>query len=413
MQLVEFRLLLYPCLLAILGQFLFMASPMEPSEPNPWGLLILIAIIMGTHFFRRSFKLIADPYIFPLSAYLNILGLLLIYRLEPQLAVKQFYWTVLGLGMFLSTSMLVANYRQLGEYKYIYAVLGIFFLAITAVMGTELGGARAWLTLGSFRFQPAELVKILIVLFLASYLDETKEVLSLSPRYFLTPHYWGPLAIMMGLVMVLLAFQNDLGTAAIFFGTFLVMLYVSTQRISYVITGTAVFLALAALGYGFFPHIRTRVAVWINPWPTIDTTGYQITQALFALGSGGLFGSGLGNGLPDRIPAVATDFIFAAVGEELGLAGSLAIIFLYTALSLRGYRAALNADTSFGLLLATGLTTILALQATVIIGGVLKLLPLTGITLPFVSYGGSSLLVNYIILGLLNAVNRGSSYGPA
>ncbi|TLN18730.1 FtsW/RodA/SpoVE family cell cycle protein, partial [bacterium] len=316
------------------------------------------------------------------------------------------YWLLTGLVCFLVTARGLKDYKQLEEYKYIYILGGLAALLATILFGVEVGGARSWVALGGFRMQPSELVKIVLVLFLASYLDEQREVLTAGGKGFLGIswpglQYLGPLLVMWGFSLVLLIFQKDLGTALIFFGTFLAMIYAATGRWSYVISGIILFAAGAVLCYFLFAHVRVRVAIWLNPWRDIEGTGYQIVQSLFAIGSGGLLGTGFTAGRPTLIPAVHTDFIFSAVAEEFGLFGGMALIMIYLLMVYRGFKMALDSGTGFGSLLAAGLTSLLAIQTIVIIGGGTKLLPLTGGTLPFFSYGGRSLVSSYILLGLL------------
>ncbi|MCL4440849.1 MAG: FtsW/RodA/SpoVE family cell cycle protein, partial [Firmicutes bacterium] len=258
--------------------------------------------------------------------------------------------------------------------------------------------------------QPSELVKIILVIFLAGYLEEKREVLTEGTRLvFGVPvpnlQYVGPLLVMWGFSLVLLIFQNDLGTALIFFGTSLTMIFIATGRWSYVITGTILFTAGAGLCYLLYHHVQARVAVWLNPWNDIDGKGYQIVQSLFAIGSGGFYGTGLGLGRPTLIPAVHTDFVFSAWSEETGFLGAAALLLIYCLLIYRGFCVALKAKSGFGALLASGLTSLLAIQTLVIVGGVIKLFPLTGVTLPFVSYGGSSLVSSYILLGLMTSIS--------
>lgn len=347
-----------------------------------------------------------DQLLFSLVACLVGIGLAMIYRLKPQLLVDQLTWIGLGLITLLVITLFFRQYSKLEEYKYFSAFLGLGLLIATVIGGVQVGGAKAWLDLGFIRFEPAEIVKILIVIFLAGFLKDKRELLS-TPTWkvgkYLLPHpkYFGPLLLMWGLSLIILVVQRDLGMALLLFGIFLAMLYVATSRLSYVLVGIVLFLFNSWLAYLLFNHVQVRVETWLNPWNFIHGKGYQITQALFALGAGRIFGTGLGLGHPQFIPAVHTDFIFVAIGEELGLLGASFILLLYLLLVYRSFRVALEARDDFSLLLATGLATVLGWQTFVIIGGVIKLIPLTGITLPFISYGGSSLIANFIILALL------------
>lgn len=358
-----------------------------------------------------------DPYLLPLVAVLSGTSLIFLYRLNPAYCWRQFFWLLAGIGALLATTLLFRNFLRLAQYKYSYALVGGVALLLPIFAGVEQGGVRSWLDLGFFYLQPSEFVKILLVLFLASYLSEYRQFLAYGARTFWgitfpTPREWVPLVAMWALSLVLLVFQKDLGTALIYFTTFLAMLYLATSRLGYVAIGFCLFLAGAAAAYHFFAHVQQRVEIWLNPWQYMETAGYQVVQSLYALGAGGLFGAGLGAGYPQLIPAVHTDFIFAAITEEMGLLGGVAIIFLYFLFLYRGFLIALRARYDFAVLLSAGLTALMGFQAVIIIAGVIKLLPLTGITLPFVSYGGSSLVANYIILGLLLNVSHETG-GPA
>jgi cell division protein FtsW (lipid II flippase) len=352
-----------------------------------------------------------DRYLLPLAAMLSIIGLVMLFRLSPSYATRQIYWLITGLVCFLLTVLGLKDYMRLEEYKYIYILGGLAALLSTILFGGEVGGARSWLAVGEFRMQPSELVKIVLVIFLASYLEEQREVLTVGKKGFLglswpSLRYLGPLLAMWGFSLALLIFQKDLGTALIFFATFLAMVFAATGRWSYVTAGAVLFIAGALVCYFLFAHVRVRVAIWVNPWHDIEGAGYQIVQSLFAIGSGGLLGAGLGAGRPELIPAVHTDFVFSAIAEEFGLFGGMALIIIYLLMVYRGFKIALDSGTGFGALLAAGLTSLLAIQTIVIISGVTKLLPLTGVTLPFISYGGSSLISSYILLGLLMNISR-------
>src|SRR5207248_1056832 len=285
-------------------------------------------------------------------------------------------------------------------------------VAATLRFGSDAGsgtGVNLWFDFGFFQFQPSELLKVLLVIFLAGYLDDKRDLLAspykLGPISLPPLPYLAPLLLLWVLALVLFVAQKDLGSALLFFGIFLAMLYVASGRPFYVVGGLLLFFAAAytlnAFFHSQFAHIQERVDIWLNPWPVGNQEGYQIVQSLFALASGGVLGSGIGFGSPGYIPAVHTDMVIAAIGEELGLAGTLAVIALFMLLVYRGYHIALLARTGYEQLLAVGLTTILGLQTLIIIGGAIKMIPLTGITLPFISYGGSSLITNFVVVGLL------------
>ncbi len=293
---------------------------------------------------------------------------------------------------------------------------GLLLLLVTAIFGREINGARLWIALGPMRFQLPEIGKILLVIFFAGYLVDMREVLTVSTRRVLgVPlppfRYLAPLLSIWALSLALMIFMKDLGTSLLFFGALLALLYVATGRFFYVLVGLVLFAAGATILYFIFPHVQTRVDIWLDPWSDPSGKGYQIVQSLFALAAGGLFGRGLAEGYlilqsgKTIIPKLETDFIFSAIGEELGLVGAVGIILLYLIFVYRGFRVAVRARDDFSRLLATGLISIFALQAFLIMGGVIKLIPLTGITLPFVSYGGSSIVANFVLLALLLRVS--------
>lgn len=347
-----------------------------------------------------------DPFLLPITAVLTTTGLVFLFRLDPAYGIRQFVWLLAGLIALVITTRLLEDFRFLSDYKYIYALAGLIALLLPIFFGTEQGGAKSWLDFRFFYIQPSEFVKILVVLFLASFLSENRAALTTGTRNIgglslPGPREWVPLAAMWGISLLILIFQRDLGTALIYFGTFLAMVYITTSRVFYAIFGLGLFTAGAAACFYLFEHVQSRIQIWMNPWPYIDSSGYQVTQSLFAIGSGGVIGTGLGQGYPNFIPLVHTDLIFSAICEELGLAGGAGVIILFMFLIYRGIKIALNTKDDFEALAASGFTALLGIQAFTIIAGVTKLLPLTGVTLPFVSYGGSSLVANFILLGVL------------
>lgn len=411
--------------------------------PSTLPLLLFLGISIGLSW--RSPR--CDQLLLPLVALLAGLGLLLNARLKPSLdqilctakdgsevpcygdvAAKQSLWVTVGviilaMMIFVPWDRIFIRWQRtslmdwLDHNRYVWMALGLGLTAATFVFGVDPNGSgvRVWFNLGFFLFQPSELLKIILVIFLASYLDEHRAVAELG--YQLGPlklpplPYLVPLAGMWGIGMLLIVFQRDLGAALLLFGVFLAMLYVATGRGLYVISGLAAFAVGSVILYQILPVVKLRVSVWLNPWATAQGSGYQIVQAIYALASGGIFGSGLGRGVPQVVPAIHTDFAFTAIGEELGLAGTLAVLVAYVLLIFRGYHIALSVPGNFRgfeQLLAVGLTTILALQTLIIVGGNLRLFPLTGITLPFISYGGSSVLINFLIVGLLMRISVGS-----
>jgi len=379
----------------------------EPGMGGKWAMASALIIFVGftllSVLWQRR-KADFDQYITPLISFLAGTGVVFLFRLNPGYGYRQLSWVVIGLVTLYLTTTLLRRYRELADYKYLVALAGILALLLPIFFGIELGGAKSWLDLGLFHFQPSEFVKLLLVFFLGSYLMESRMLLQGGEqRVYDLPgvQQWGPLLGMWLTALLVLVFQKDLGTALIYFGTFLAMVYVATARWLYIMLGSLMFLAGAAAAYLLVDHVHTRVAIWLNPWATAQDSGYQIIQSLYAINNGGIFGTGLGAGFPGFIPAVHTDFIFAAICEETGLLGGIAIIVLYMLLVYRGFKIALVARDEYAGLMAAGFTSILGLQVFIIIAGVTKLLPMTGITLPFISYGGSSMVANFILAGML------------
>jgi len=359
----------------------------------------------------------ADPWLLPLAALLCALALTEIYRLSPTLARDQSVWVVIGLLGFLAMIFLVRDHRRLEPYTYLLATTAVVLLGITMVVGTTVNGAKLWLRFGGVQVQPGEFAKLLLVVFLASYLREHREVLTMAHRRILgvglpAARHLGPLALMAGISLGVLAVMNDLGTALLLFGIYLAMIYVATGRHLYAVLGLGLFVAGSWFVYHSVGHVQERFHVWIDPWAHPHTTGYQIIQSIEAIADGGVFGTGLGRSLQvlnhgqTIIPAVQTDGIYAAWADETGLAGAAGLLLIYLLFCYRGFKIAAVADDGFSKLLACGLTFAFGLQAFLIVGGIIRLIPLTGITLPFVSYGGSSIVSNFVMLALLLMVSN-------
>jgi cell division protein FtsW (lipid II flippase) len=358
-----------------------------------------------------------DQLLLPLAALLAGIGLVMARRLEPDLlaryggrygaiALKQVVWVLGGALVLAAVSFAPWRMRWLKHYRYSWLLLGLMLVAVTALFGVERNGARLWLSFGFFQFQPVELLKILLVIYLATYLDEHRDLLGRG-RYRLAGlrlpplPYLLPIILMWGLTIVLIVVQKDLGAALLFFAIFLAMLYLVTGSVAYVAVALATFALGAAALYPLFGHVRVRVDAWRDPWADPFGAGFQMLQALYARASGGAFGAGLGLGDPTAVPESHTDFVFTAIGEELGLAGGGGLLLCYALFAFQGFRVALRARDGFQQLLAVGLTTAIAAQALIITAGTTNLIPLTGITLPFVSYGGSSTLINFAMVGIL------------
>jgi cell division protein FtsW (lipid II flippase) len=357
----------------------------------------------------------ADPYLFPLMALLAAIGLVMIYRIDDSLARDQANWFVLGLIVFIATITFLRDYHLLERYRYIIAMvsLGLLVMPRLPFIGSQVNGAYLGIDLGPVAFQPAELAKIGVVIFLASYLRDRREVLVVGARKFaglvLPPlKHLGPLLVVWGAAMLMLVFIRDLGSSLMFFGAFLALIYVATNRISFVVIGFGMFLIGAWFFASTVGHVQDRVDIWLDPYADPTGDGFQVLQSMFAQADGGLFGQGIGGSLlfqtgsaAPLIPEVQTDLIYALIVDELGLFGGAAVVLTYALIAARGFKTAVMADDGFSTLLAAGLTAVFVLQAFVIIGGVVRVIPLTGVTLPFVSYGGSSVVANMILLALL------------
>jgi cell division protein FtsW (lipid II flippase) len=381
----------------------------SPESLTYAGFFLLVYLV--AHVVARLTVPYADPYLLPLAGFLTAIGLTEIYRLDPDDAFRQGLWVVLGAALFALALVALRNdYRRIESYKYVIGVGALALLALPAlpVIGREIRGAQLWVEIGPLQFQPGEFAKILLIVFLAGYLREKREVLAQGRL-----KDFGPLLLIWGGAMAVLVQTNDLGSGLLYFGIFLGMLYVATARLVFVLGGMALFLAGAAFVYRIIPRVQDRVTIWLDPWPYAQDEGYQLVQSLFAIAFGGFGGTGLGRGTfttsegTNLIPDLNTDFIYAALAHELGLVGIAAVLLVYMLFVMRGFRVAMLAQDGFSKLLAAGLTFGFALQTFIIVGGVVRLIPLTGITLPFVSYGGSSLLANFVLLaGLLLVSNR-------
>jgi cell division protein FtsW (lipid II flippase) len=385
-------------------------------------VVAMIVSYAAAHIVMRKVVPQADALILPLTAMLNALGLAAVYRLSPdEYGPIQVTWTVVGISCFIATLLAVKDYLILSRYKYIFGFIGVGLLLLPITpLGRTINGARLWVGIGGFSFQPGELAKICLVVFFAAYLADRKELLAIASRRVLGFHvpdikHFGPLFVMWGLSLAVMFFEKDLGSSLLFFSVFLLMIYIGTARVVYLAFGTTLFGLGAYVGYLMFSHVQDRVTVWLNVFDRrlIHDESYQLAQSLFALATGGLFGTGLGQGRPDQIPEARTDFIFSVIGEELGLLGTAAVVLCFMLLVARGLRTAMNATTDFGQLLSAGLTTILGIQTIIILGGVTRLLPLTGITLPFMSFGGSSLLSNFVLVALLARISHQTASEPA
>jgi len=410
--------LLVLAVLIILGGYALASLGRNASLPaDLWPFLAaLLALLIGAHVANRKLAPAADSLLLPIAALLNGIGYVFIARLDQDLAALQASWTAVGIGAYVITLALVRDIRVLQRYRYTAGLIGVglLILPLLPFVGRSINGARIWVSIGPASFQPGELAKIAFAVFFAGYLVERRELLGVAtfrvgPFNTPDPKHFAPILLAWGASLVVLIFQRDLGSALLFFLLFVIMLWVSTGRVSYLVVGMGLFLVGAVASWAAFDHVQKRVSVWIDPWADPQGSGYQIIQAAYALAWGGTSGVGPGLGIAGRIPYDETDFIFAFIGEELGLLGTTAVLCAFLLLAGSGLRIARESRDGFSSLLAVGLTVLIAFQAFIIMGGVTRLLPLTGVTLPFVSYGGSSLLSNYVLLGLLVRISDQSA----
>jgi cell division protein FtsW (lipid II flippase) len=431
-------LLLFAVLLVVIADTIVDATLNDRvgSDVLTYGLGFAL-IYAVAHVAVRWLAPYADPVILPAVALLNGLGLVLIRRLdmaeaendrrlgrtiETGAAGVQVVWTCIGLALFVAVLLVVRDHRALSRYAYTLAAAGLAFLALPAILParfSEVNGAKIWILVAGFSIQPGEFAKLALMVFFAAFLVQKRDVLSLASRRFIgidlpRGRDLGPVLVAWGMSVLVLVREKDLGTSLLFFGMFVVMIYIATERTSWLLIGITLFIGGAYLAYLEFGHVQQRVAIWLHPFKYRNDEGYQIVQSLFGLGTGGLFGTGLGGGRPESLGVFAkSDFIIATVGEELGLFGLVAILGLYALMVSRGFRAAMTVRDSFGKLLAAGLSFTLAFQVFIVVGGVTKLIPLTGLTTPFLSYGGSSLVANFALIALLLRISDASRRPPA
>jgi cell division protein FtsW (lipid II flippase) len=426
---VELGLLIIALLTTCVGYLLVVLSQRVEAGGDLFGTIqaevggfmaMVVVLLLAAHVVVRLLAPLADGLLLPLAALLNGLGYVMIARLDEGLAASQSAWTFIGLGAFCGTLLVLDDPKRLEPYRYTLALVGVGLLLLPLVpgLGVEINGARIWLRAGPFSIQPGEFAKIVFAGFLAGYLADKRELLTtgnrkLGPLTIPDARHFGPLGVALGGALMVMIAQRDLGSSLLLFTLFVVMFYVATARVAYVLIGLTMFSAGAWISWKLFSHVQTRVDIWLDPFADPKGASFQVVEAAFAMADGGLTGTGLGQGTPEKVPYAATDMIFAAFGEELGLLGTTAILVTFLFFVGSGLRVALNARSPFETLLATGLTSLLGFQAFIIIGGILRVLPLTGVTLPFVSYGGSSLISNYVILAILLRISHNSVVGRA
>jgi cell division protein FtsW (lipid II flippase) len=406
--------LLLTLLALVVGIGAYAAVGLGVKETLPVGMMgysaWLAALALAAHVVVRFTAPYADPVLLPVATALNGLGLAVIYRIDlasrTDYSAKQLMWATLGVALFAGVLVGLRDHRRLQAYTYVSGLTALLLLLLPLVpgLGKEINGSRIWIGIGSFSFQPGEVSKVLLVVAFASYLVLHRDALALAGRRFLgidlpRGRDLGPILAMWLISLGILVFQRDLGSSLLFFGIFVVMLYVATERAGWLFVGGAMFAAGALLGYTMFSHVQLRVQGWLDPFS--DERFGQIVEGMYGMAWGGLVGRGLGQGEPWRIPYSYSDFIVAAIGEELGLTGIMAVLLLFGLLVERALRTALIGRDAFGKLMACGLGVMFALQVFVVVGGVTKLIPLTGLTTPFMSYGGSSLVANWVVIALL------------
>jgi peptidoglycan glycosyltransferase len=400
------------------GGYVLVALADGPElPPDLWVFLgWVFGLYLVAHLAIRRFASGADATLLPLVALLNGIGFVTISRLDRDLARIQAVWVAVGVGAFVATLILVRDVRLLQRYRYSFLLLGLGFLLLPLLpgIGRTLNGARLWASIGPLNFQPGEIAKVLLVVFFAAYLVEKRELLSGS---FVRLRHLGPLFLAWGTSIIVMVFEKDLGSSLLFFGVFVAMLYMATNN-SWYLLGALVLFVAAVFGLyavdrifelSFLDHVQVRIDTWHNPWSDAQGDGYQIIQSWYAFGTGGIGGTGLGLGNPDKIPNAPTDFIFSAIGEELGLVGTIGVVIAFMLLVGSAFRIAVDSTRPFSKLFGAGLATTIALQSFIILAGVTRLIPLTGITLPFVSYGGSSLVANFVVLALLLRISDETS----
>ncbi|MGD7705372.1 FtsW/RodA/SpoVE family cell cycle protein [Microlunatus sp. Y2014] len=400
------------------GAWLITHLNVNGELPDNWPYVVGLWVFLGAacHTVVRIRIPYADPVLLPCVFLLNGLGLAMIARLDMSDratdAPAQLLWTILGVALFCALLFITKDHRPLDRFTYLFALAGLLLLLLPLVpgLGVELNGSRIWISVGPLSFQPAEAAKIILAISFASYLVAHREVLALAsvrvvgidlPRL----RDFVPITLVWGVCMLVLAFQRDLGTALLFFGMFVMMLYVATERPGWAIVGLVFFASGAVAAWLLMSHVQVRVDAWLDPFANPDRS-YQIIQGQYGIAFGGLLGRGLGLGRPMLTPIVKSDFISAAIAEELGIAGLMAVVMIYALVVSRGLKTALIGRDPFGKLLAAGLSFVFALQVFVIIGGVTRLLPLTGLTTPFMSQGGSSLVCNWVLIGLLMIISH-------
>jgi cell division protein FtsW (lipid II flippase) len=396
--------------LIVAGAYCLAGLGKSGAVPGNAALLVsaLVTLSLVAHLATRLFAPEADPVLLPIALLLNGLGFVMVTRLDQHLSGLQATWSALGVIAYVGTIALVKRSRDLDRYRYLLAFGGgvLMLLPLVPHLGVSINGARLWVRLGPLSFQPVEFAKIALAVFFASYLVEKREMMStptvrFGNRLVTDPRPFGPVLLAWAASMLIMTAERDIGFSTLVFAMFVAMLWMSTDRILFLVLFAVLLVIGALLASHLFPQVDERITNWIDPWKHASTSGYQPVQAMFSLGSGGVAGTGLGLGRPGLVPISYSDYIFSAFGEELGLLGTTTVLVAFLLLMGSGIRIALGARSDFAKLVAAGLTVTVSLQAFFIMGGTVRLLPFTGLALPFVAYGGSSLLANYVLIGLL------------
>ncbi len=395
-----------------------MLSFAPPHSVGPWWMLALLAALALAWVLVQPAGTVRDDVLPALAVVLAALGLAIVARLSPELAARQQAWLLVSLLLALAAGPAFAQFRRFAAYKYLWVIASLALFGMLLAFGQEVNGARLWIKLGPVEYEPIELIKLFIVFFLAAYLAEMADVIASARPWSLRANlkYLGPLFIGWGASMAILVVQRDLGMATLLLATFATLLYVATRRVDIVLLGAGIFAAGAYWAMRHYPYVQTRIAVWRNPFADALGAGYQSAQSYYALAAGGIFGTGYRLGHPGFIPDVATDYVYAAFGEEFGLIGAVIVLAIFLGLVRRIFAAGLEQPDLYTKLLAAGLGATLGFQVFIIVGGVIGLFPLTGITLPFMSYGGSSLVANFLLVALAWAMSsrpRATSQGRA
>ncbi|MGL5635037.1 MAG: FtsW/RodA/SpoVE family cell cycle protein [Sarcina sp.] len=398
----ERRLLILVYLLCI-ALFTNLAFLKAPVDKMAFVMAAVIIVVIGfSHYIIRKFYPDGDKYIFILASVLAVIGMAILYSLDIGTAVKQLVWFCIGITAYMLIVIIVPKFKNFAKYKNIYLVGTIVFMAMAEVFGTEINGAKNWIRFGSFTFQPSEIGKLFIILYLASVLMnyQAKKRTIDDLKQLIEP------GIVVALSIGFMVLQSDLGSALLFFILSLTMLYMATSRKRYVIVGLLLFILGATVAAFLFPHVKERFVIWLHVWQYAQSKSYQIVQGFYSIAAGGAFGQGLGQGITTFIPFVDTDFIYSAICQEFGMIFSIGMLFIYFLLFYRGMRAAMNTEDKFSRLCGVGFSTLIVVQVLVIIGGIFTIIPLTGITLPLVSYGGTSMLTMFFALGSLQKISE-------